>query len=614
MRIQPRQQLLEVWRAVARSSFDDGRWVWSDQRNSIRDAEQLLCLLGPTTDFPSLRFDLPDQTAGDVLDALDLLGDSIELPQRLIDATIDYLDTYVDGDGAPLFSGGNYFIALDGAGPAAEPTAAQQALDVVDAFSASVRLALAAIGFARVFGRIITRRPLQAKLERLEAMASARLTAAMIGLLRSFSINVFDASSREGDVLGRMLNGDRPPDDRMLDELRRELREVNAGLSDLSLGYRPPSEIDNENKLFECGWSWGVVRGAPVVDIGTPPGRQPDGVAEAAPYLYFTVVALDCIEELFSEQTRLMYLLDEHQQRLAQALQVRWDLTQSYWSKIARFGRGRWPLEDIPWRTTDNVESDYLTLLVSSIVVEEFSNRAALDPELSRVGAVLAELASRARITRRALAGDQALQLHHPGLSIELGGSEDAGGPPLGWLLSDFSPQLLRQLIRVAELQRDIRHRTELISLADQVWYDHLLRRRHDDGAGFQLWDEPRHVFPGIAPGKCITSWYYTERVVRCLGTAARFLYRPPQPSGLLADLATDLLAEADHLFDQEMLNDSAESGRGMRMTLQAMRATLRRAHDMMAQRPGTAVALASGALVELDRLRATRDKAAGGG
>ena len=98
---------------------------------------------------------------------------------------------------------------------------------------------------------------------------------------------------------------------------------------------------------------------------------QPTGVAEARPYLYFTVVALDGIQDLFSERTRLLGLLDEEQQRLARALQLRSDLTRQFWSKIATFGRGgRWPLEDLPWRTTDGRESDYYSVLLTSIVIE----------------------------------------------------------------------------------------------------------------------------------------------------------------------------------------------------------------------------------------------------
>lgn len=283
MRVQPRQQLLEIWRAVVRSSFPDGVWVWGGRagRNSISDAEQLLCLLEPATELTSFKLDLPDETAEDVLAALELLGDSIEVPKRLVDIIVDFLTTYTDASGTPTFGGGSYFAVRDGR----EPEPAQRALDVVDSYSVSVRLSLATIGFARVFQRVVTRPELREKVERAEAMANTRLTAAMIGLLRSFSINVFDARSKEGDNLCRMLNQGRPPTGQMIDDLRGELREVSAGLRDLTLGQGQVSELDNENKFFECGWSWGVIEGAPEVPTNADVGRQPAGVAQFAPYL-----------------------------------------------------------------------------------------------------------------------------------------------------------------------------------------------------------------------------------------------------------------------------------------------------------------------------------------
>jgi hypothetical protein len=187
-------------------------------------------------------------------------------------------------------------------------------------------------------------------------------------------------------------------------------------------------------------------------------------------------------------------------------------------------------------------------------------------------------------------------------------------GPRLTWLLSDFSPQLLRQTISVAALLRDIGLRTDVMSLADLVWDDHLVRRRLSSGPASQLWDQPSEIYPEVDPGKALPSWYYTDRVVGCLVATALFLGQPPQRSSRLTDLATDLLAEADHLFDQEMLSVSAEVGPTMRTALQTLRATLRRAHEVLDERPGTAWALASYVLIELDRLKAARHKAIGAG
>ncbi|GII25116.1 hypothetical protein Pme01_47130 [Planosporangium mesophilum] len=601
-----------MWQAVARSSFSDGRWVWGGRhgRNSISDAEQLMCIMGPATEISIFKLDLPDETAEDALDALSMLGDSIEIPKLLIDVIIEFLTTYTDKDGTPTFGGGTYFTGKGGA----EPLPVQHDLDVVDSFSVSVRLSLATIGFARVFRRIVTRQALREKVDLLEELAGKRLTAAMVGLLRSFSVNVFDVHSPEGQFLCRMLNHDRSPTGQMIDELREQLRQINAGLRDITLGSGQVSDLDNDNKLFECGWSWGIVKGAPKVETSADAGTQRDGTAQHAPYLYFTVVALDGIEDLFSERTRMLNLLTEEQQRLSRSLQLRWDLTQSYWSKIGRFGRGRWPLEDMPWRTTDGAEGDYLTLLVSSIMVKELSNRQASGQDFARVASILEELAGRVRITRRALTGDQAVSLHHPGFAVDLLGSEDLGGPQLTWLLNDFSPQLLRQTLRVAGQLRDTTLRTDAVALADRVWEGHLIKRRLSGGKTGQLWDQPSEVYPELEPGKPLPSWYYTERVVSCLVSAAQFLGKPPQPSSGLTEVATDLLAEVDHLFDQEMLSVAAEAGPTMRTTLQGLRSALNRAHEVLDERPGTASALASYVLIELDRLKAARDKAVGAG
>jgi hypothetical protein len=182
--MQPRQQLLDIWRALARTAYPDGKWVWGgrDQRNSISDAEQLLCIMAPATEISTFKLDIPDETAEDVLDALRPLGDSVEIPRRLVRLITEYLTTYTDEAGTPIFSGGTYFRAVQPAeGPPAEPTAAQCRLHVVDSFSVSVRLMLATIGFAKVFRRQITREDLLHEVDTMESMAGTRLTAAMIG-------------------------------------------------------------------------------------------------------------------------------------------------------------------------------------------------------------------------------------------------------------------------------------------------------------------------------------------------------------------------------------------------------------------------------------------------
>jgi hypothetical protein len=609
MKIQPRQELLEIWRAMARASFQKGEWVWGgrDLANSISDAEQLLCLLAPATEVVAFRLDRPDETADDVLTHLRALGDSVEIPRLIIHVVREYLERYTDETGTPTFSGDSYFVSPDGGGA---PTAQQRALQVVDSFSMSVTLMLATIGFGRVFRTVVRRDDILRDLAELEALASERLSAAMVGLLRSFTANVFDADSPEGRILCRTVNQTGLSERQILEALRIALRETSANLRALTIGSGQVTDLDNPNLLFECGWSWGIVKDAPVIETSEVVGQQRDGVAQPAPYLYFTVVALDAIEDLVSERTRLLGLLNEEQQRLARSLQIRWDIAQSYWSTIATFGDGRWPLEDIPWRTTDGVESDYLSLLVSSVAVQGLvRNRPRED--LSRVGDVLDELAHRARITRRPFEFDPAVAMHAPGQEFDLVGSETADGPPLYWVVSDLAPLLLKRTMRVAALVPSIEQRGKLSNLADAAW-EHLAKRRLTDGAAHGLWDQPAGAFPQVTKRHAQPSWYFTERVVQCLITAAGVISGRPLGSDQLTGYATDLLSEADHLYDQELLSGSTEAGPSMREVLRQVEANLRRARTIVHDRPGTAATLASEALRELDRLAVARQDTPG--
>jgi hypothetical protein len=609
MKIQPRQQLLEIWRAAAQTIIVDGEWVWGgrDGSSSISDAEQLLCLMYPASVTPNFRLDSPDETSDDVLSALRELGDAVEIPRRLIDVIRTYITTYTDDNGAPQFSGGNYFGSPDDTYDLAPE---QVSAGVVDSYSMSVTLMLATIGFVRVFRRAVRTDDLRAELDELEALASTRLTAAMVSLLRSFTVHVFAPDSEPGQTLIGVVNQGGTSKKIVIADLKRALEEIRAGIRDLTIGSGLTSELDNPNRLFECGWTWGVVKDAP--DIATPEeiGPQPKGVAQPRPYLYFTVIALDGIADLFSSRTTILGLLNEEQTRLAQALRLRWELTQRYWSTIGGFGRDSWPLEDIPWRTTDGNASDYYSLLISSMVVQNFFNQRATDAELRRVSSILKELAQRGRITRRPTPDDPAIKLHSPGVKIGLVGSEDLGGPRLTWQVSDFGAILLKRTVALATMARSTELRDNVLRLADDVW-EHLEQRRMQSDPGRNLWDQPSHRFPGVEPHKR-QSWYYTERIVECLVAAAELVDSAPLRSDRLTDYALDLVNEAEHLYDNELLNGSSEAGPAMSDKLQRVQASLVRARELLRERPGTAAVLASEVLRDLDGLNVARRDATG--
>jgi hypothetical protein len=613
MEIQTRRQILEIWRAAVEYSYRNGKWTWGgrDGRNSISDAEQLLTILYPATVIDSLTVDRVDQIADDVLDHLRPLGNALDIPRQLVRIAGDYMRTYVV-DGVPDFSGDTYFtVEGEDIGDVATE---QRKLHVVDSYSMSVTLCLSVLGFIRTYRQSLRSPRMIAEVDELEALGSQRLTAAMVGLLRSFTVNTFDTNEPPGQTMCQMVNQTGVATEILVHNLLSELSEIRAGLrQELSIGLgQIGEELDNLGRMFECGWSWGVIDGAPEVAFVTNIGAQPVGVADARPYLYFTVVALDGIQDLFSERTRILGLLDEEQQRLARALQLRWDLTRQFWAKVATFGSGQWPLEDLPWTTSDGRESDYYSVLLTSIVLEGAGSERVANVEIERVGRLLEELANRGRITRRMTHDDPALGLHVPGTQLRMIGSEKVGeGRRLMWTVSSYSVLVLKRLLRVAELLDDTTVRTRFLELADQIWM-HVERRKMGGPTARGLWDEPTQVFASLPSGTYdVPSWYHTERVIEVLVSAANVTQAGAITTPMLNEYAQEILAEAELLFDRERLRGTSDAGEQMRESFQVVGAKLRRARELVMDRPGTASVLAADVLRDLDMVDAARQDTA---
>ncbi|GGR57559.1 hypothetical protein GCM10010168_90520 [Actinoplanes ianthinogenes] len=602
VRMEPRQHLLETWKVTVNTCWRDGAWDWDgrDGSHSISDAEQLLCLLRPATQLPPFALDRPNLTAEHILEVLAPLGNEKTIPLRLVDIATEFFTRHVDGTGRPIFSGGGYLSARDDD----RLPDVQRDRDIVESFAVSVTLCLATIGFVRVFRQAVTRREILERLRVLEQLASARLTAALIGLLRSFALYVFDADDDPGRILIGTINKSGLPAKQVVGQFRDALQETIASFEEVLIGSGQTRELSYDNRLFECGWSWGIVADAPRVETATAEdiGEQPDGVADNRPNLYFTVVAVDAIEELLTERTRVLGLLNEEQQRLTRALQLRWDLTVGYWATVATFGGGPvWPLEDPPWTTTDGLSSEYHTLLLTSITVKDLVRRRGSDAELARIGTLLADLANEARVTRRHRPGDSGIRLHAPGLPIAL--ESRAGGDEVRavWVVQDFAPQLMERCLVIAGLLRDVDERARLVHLADRIW-DHLVRRRQDRG----LWDRPDRVFEEL-PEHAGVSWRLTERAIRCMVGAAHLVSAEPPVNDRLVVQARDLLHEAEHRYDMELMHGNDRVSPGVHDVLVRARASLERARRCARTRPGTAVALASTVLVLLDQLDAVR-------
>ncbi|TQM30946.1 SCO2524 family protein [Nocardia bhagyanarayanae] len=610
MRIQPRQQILNVWEALVATCWDGDDWKWDGQvaANSISDSEQLLCLLYPATEIDTFSLDNPDSMADDVLAALAPIGDSTQIRGFVLWLLEQYVERNTKDSGEPDFAAGSYLRAADG-----EPTPEQYRIEVVDAYSMSLTVCMAGLRFLRSYSERTRSEDLKARIKLLSDQLSVRLTAAMTGLVRSFVVNTVRQKSPEGQAILSMLDQSGPGEDAGLVEgVRRALARVRARLrSDVVLGQEESVKaLEDESLLFECGWSWGVVRNATEVDfVEARIGDQP-GIADPRPYLYFTIVALDGINDLVAPRTGELGLLNEQQHRLAQALRTRWELTQRYWSTVARFGTGSWPLEDIPWRTSDNEQSDYFSLTVSAVLIQDLVARTATDDDLTRAVAIFDELAGRGRIIRRPTVDDPAIALHNPGVRLRLRGSEQVdNGSVLQWEVSDFAAVLLKRMLQAARLSNNVAARDKLMELSKAAM-DHLHRRVLRVGA-VGLWDDPTRVFGGNGAGTVSEpSWYMTERVIECM-VAAEQTYRQSPPNWPeLQAVARVMLNTAEHRFDQELLGASVLDASPNRETLVEVERNIDEARQQLREDAATTLVHTLDALRELYKLAAARDDA----
>lgn len=610
VRIQPRRQILDIWQSVTRHSIRDGVWVWGGQAgsNSISDAEQLLCLLHPADKLPMLSLS-PERITSDTVSALKHLGEPSSIPRVMVGVLDDYLARYTDDDQEPIFAAGGYLSSDDT--DTADPgpiTEQQRKLGVVDSYAVSVRLCLAGLAFLRENGEVAGTAEL---VDRVELRLQDRLTCAMVGLLRSFAVRTVPNTDRMHRAMVEQSNQEGLPPGNVLalleDRLSPIRNDLRAILTSIDIDQMEPT---GDSRLFECGWSWGVARTATPVGVmldGIYRTRQPQiaaltGIADPLPNLYSTVAALTSVDDLRSERTRLLGLLTPEQLRLTSALQVRAEVTQRYWAALAEFGNGRWPLEDLPWRTADGAESDYYSLMVSALLVQDFQIRGTAGDELARTAGVLDELATRGRVVGGMDWGEATVAEPARGVRLRLHGSE-AIGPPLYRHVTDFAPLLFTCAMRSAGLAIAPTSREHLVTLSEEVT-SHLWRRRIRQGSAAGLWDDPgAAALPyGDDASTEAPSWYYTNRIVEALVTAAQTYDLPALRSDRLTSLTYDLIDEAEHLFNQ--VGVALDPHRNSALT--GIRAQLDSVQGLLAERPVSAASVAVEALAKLEEVNST--------
>jgi len=583
MRLQPRAEILRLWRALARPCFRDGMFVWSGDGNPISDAEQLLCVLLPATELRSLVLDRLDETREDAADALAEIGDLVQIPLRLIRSLTEYMTRYADADGRPVFHAGDY-LDLTAAGIEAQPP------DVVESFAVSVHLTLATIGFCRVLRPAVTRDSLMADVNRLESLAGVRLTAALVGLLRGFAVHVFDDGSPAGQRLRETIRQDHRSDTVVLDEYRRGLREIRAGVRDVTIAVTfDPDALSRKD--FECGWAWAVVADMPSIAFVDESVPQRIGWAPAVPHLYFTHIALEAVAALYSQRSRVLGLLHDLQARLAVALQLRSTLAQAYWSYVATFGDHRWPLERLPWRTFDGDASDYHSLVLAMITMAEIGGRQGNnDISLGYAGRVLHRIAARQRIVRPPYADGAAagVSMAYEPASVAL-----ATGSAAGYRIAGRTPMLLSAAVRAAAATDNSQLRQEFEDLADLIW-DHM--------AGDPAKPVDLTAFgDGTSP-----DWRNLLRVVEALTAAEKHVDGGVQGSTGPPELAHQLLAACDQTVDDLAATAAVDSPAWPRIEQ-----GLARARSIVDHHPARAAALLYQVLATLDGLIQDHDSAA---
>lgn len=553
----------------------DTEFFWKDIRNpdssisnSILDSEILLCFLLPESRLRSFRFEGITKWEGEIEDHplysnLVTISDSertYSYWNRKIKSAIDaYFARNSDANGKPTFASNSY---LSQTGQKRIP---KKPVETVDAFSFSLSASIAI--------RLLAERLISAhdgdseEVEFWKSVAeksSKRITGAMDGLLRSFAIEklpIDEWQKTTGRTWPEESGGDQSQN--FLSTTRVQLR---------GLEYELPMRL-----TFELGWSWGPIEPSQrlkVAEISEDEANaDPALFAEAAPYLYFTMNALDGIADLASPELEAGSILTSDQLAMASRLKSLANMVSTYWLSLAiaddsRGGPGEWEIETIPFRTADAQGSVYWNLYLARVIL---SGIALKDSDLEKLANLAERLGEAGRVTTPPYPPetDPAVkEAHFPGLEIRLLSGGEKGHQVYGWSAYDFSPQLLKLASQVARQteQSDVKQR--MLGLSQRIWR-HLFRRigpgdgLHWDyfasvfGEGFDFWgakdgkkSEVQINASKASVGwpmkeKGVNSWYMTERVVEALVAAAEAEQSRPRPSDTLRQLAMALFLEA---------------------------------------------------------------------
>lgn len=636
MALKAREQLYRVlnhWTAsAAGQAADSPRWgdefVGKEQRCVVADAEMLLCLLAPSFHLDAFsladparvsdvgfRTTLKKFTKGS---AGDSRADAQVVPSDQVKEFINArIESFVDVPLAEAFSPGPY-AQVSGGTKASRRHLQYEGLKVLDAYTLTASVCVQAMFLLTSWIDALAPSPENGELAartregfvRTRDKCSERLTHALLGVVRSFVVKTYDTHVGAPEPGGGYASNG---------EWERQNGRVWPGAGGKGFGgpadvlstirtrlaARPEYQalLRGRNEIpFACGFSWGPTSDAFWGDEELPdaPPTFASGQSEIwavdAPYLYFTITALEGVADLLATKVRSANLLTRDQAYLVAQLGFLVENTMLYWRALAfapRFGGDkdeRWSLERLPWRTSDGDRDDYYSLYVTGLVLAAREQRLkAVD--LNRLIALLEELAQRGRVTREPYAfglstRDPAVSVHDPGKRLQLETSGDAG-IDAGWIVDDFAPKLLRLAGVAAQRAEDPALRRRALRLADEIWDLNLERRgfEHIVGSGGVVWDRPMAPYGSdgdefvidadLDLSKQVFSWHLTQRVADGLVSVTLGQEQSTTPGLAMRTLTEEVL---------DALSDRGSELDDVRDNLTAIEDELR------AERPGRAL------------------------
>jgi len=490
MAISPVVEILDVISGWRSQFLDTGFWGdlqnHSAERpyNSIIDSEICLAFLLTQVGLDNLK--LSPSNSGKDIGALSdfyerLKGDGAptksKVRLRIAERLVEYFERHLrdpeDAESDQLFDSTDYMIFEDGF---EKP---KGRFVSIDAYALSLS--------ASLYAKIYALRQLEERegatpdpiWEKLVDLSHRRITGSLKGLLSGFAIFQLEEDEFE-HMSGRSWPFQKWIDPNWSEQQIRQrnnclktLREVKTALK--AVGY----EIDSsEGTPFECGWSWGPISDSGILPKARFSGGSTENMdeqvrnsvlesianinlrAEAAPYLYFTVNAIDSIDDLNSDFIDDYNLLDSEQMQFAGKLVRLRGLAVDYWYAMSTMPAAStekvgWQLETVPWYTTAGDSSHYFNLYLARIAL---GRKNTSEVDVRRVTSFIARLAEIARVTsppNRVLSDGKMVvddtnlrELHNPGMKIELTGRADSSekiGKLLGWWWSKKAKAIVKR-------------------------------------------------------------------------------------------------------------------------------------------------------------------------